>query len=95
MKEQNAQYVRTKIIEEYLKGESIRQIATACSCLKNMALKWVQIYKQEKEDEAEKKNNRISKNENGGFTRKKQDEQKDEKEIRIEATSIYLGRKKK
>ena len=96
MKEQTAVFVRAKIIEQYLQGKSIRQIASAVGCSKNMALKWVQIYKQEKEDETKKTNNRISKNEKGEFEREKEEEKKEKKKIKNEeVTSIYLGRGRK
>ena len=54
-------YARTSIINEYLEGKYIRQNAKNCKCSKNMIPKWVQIYKEGKEDEI-KINNRISKN---------------------------------
>ena len=103
MKEKIAEYLRAQIIGEFLKGKSIRNIANTLKCSKTTVAKWINIYKLEKgDDEIKKNNNRIAKNENGGYQRENENENenekekiKDEDEIREEATSINLKKKKR
>ena len=102
MKEKTAVLLRAQIIGEFLKGKSIRNIAKTVKCSKTTVAKWINIYKLEKgDDEIKKNNNRIAKNENGGYQRENENENenekekiKDEDEIREEATSINLKKKK-